>query len=188
MKNKDSNSRQIFPSDFPESLQKSIHCPKSLFIKGTLPDKNTVGVALVGTRRPSVSAPLLCDLLVKSLRGTNAVVISGLAQGIDSLCHEAALKYGIPTIAVLGQGLNSEIGGSRKILAQKIIEQGGALVSTFENDSPAFKWQFPLRNGIIVGLSKTTVVIESKTKEESLNYSRSLLKRKKNSSSDSWRL
>lgn len=179
MKNKDSNSRQIFPSDFPESLQKSIHCPKSLFIKGTLPDKNTVGVALVGTRRPSVSAPLLCDLLVKSLRGTNAVVISGLAQGIDSLCHEAALKYGIPTIAVLGQGLNSEIGGSRKILAQKIIEQGGALVSTFENDSPAFKWQFPLRNGIIVGLSKTTVVIESKTKGGALITADLCLKEKR---------
>ena len=85
MKNKDSNSRQIFPSDFPESLQKSIHCPKSLFIKGTLPDKNTVGVALVGTRRPSVSAPLLCDFTFK-VNG-NKCGVHCLAQGLIPL-HE----------------------------------------------------------------------------------------------------
>lgn len=161
---KDSNSREILPKEFPEALQKSIHCPKSLFIKGTLPYKESIGIALVGTRRPSASAPLLCDILVKSLRGTNAVVVSGLAQGIDSLCHEAALKYNIPTIAVLGQGLNTPIEGSRKKLALKILEQGGALVSSFSDNMPARKWQFPQRNAIIAGLSKTTVIIESKIK------------------------
>lgn len=161
---KDSNCKELFRNDFPESLQKSIHCPESLFIKGILPSKDRIGIALVGTRRPSASAPLLCDLLVKSLRGTNAIVVSGLAQGIDSLCHEAAIKYNIPTIAVLAQGLDTPIGGSREKLAHKILEHGGALISSFANGVPALKWQFPLRNGIITGLSKTTVIIESKIK------------------------
>ncbi|HHX15583.1 MAG TPA: DNA-processing protein DprA [Fibrobacter sp.] len=164
MNGQDSKNRELSIEEFPEELQKSKHCPKNLFIKGTLPHRKSVGIALVGTRRPSASAPLLCDLLVKSLRGTNAVVISGLAQGIDSYCHEAALKYNVPTIAVLAQGLETKIGGSREVLAQKILDSGGALLSLYPGNTAPNKWQFPLRNCIIAGCSKTTVVVESRAK------------------------
>lgn len=179
MNSQDSKNRELSIDEFPEELRNSKHCPKKLFIKGALPPKIGVGIALVGTRRPSASAPLLCDLLVKGLRGTNAVVVSGLAQGIDSYCHEAALKYNVPTIAVLAQGLETKIGGSREVLAQKILDSGGALLSLYADDTPANKWQFPLRNGIIAGCSKTTVVVESRIKGGALITAELCLKDKR---------
>jgi len=123
-----------------------------------------IGIAMVGTRRPSSSAAELCRRLVFSLRGTSAVVVSGLAQGIDSLCHEAALEAGIPTIAVLAQGLGTKIEGSRGVLARRILESGGALVSEFEPDVPGYKSHFPARNRIIAGLCRATVVVQSREK------------------------
>ena len=119
---------------------------------------------MVGTRRPGNSAQELCRRLVGALRGTHAIVVSGLAQGIDSLCHEAALEAGIPTVAVLAQGLGTKIEGSRGDLARRILERGGALVSEFEPDMPAYKGNFPARNRIISGMSRATVIVQSKAK------------------------
>ena len=119
---------------------------------------------MVGTRRPSGNGKELCRRLVKSLQGTRAVIVSGLAQGIDCYCHEAALEYGIPTIAVIAQGLDVPISGERRILTSRIIEAGGAIISEYENDFPAFKGNFPARNRIICGLCRTTVIVQSKIK------------------------
>lgn len=152
--------------EYPLSLGQSIYKPKELFARGDLSKflsgAGYVGVAMVGTRRPSSNAAELCRRLVFALQGTRAVVVSGLAQGIDSLCHEAALEAGIPTIAVLGQGLDSRIEGSRGVLARRILEAGGALLSTFPPDSPAYKGNFVARNKIISGLCAATVIVQSK--------------------------
>ena len=175
------------PEQYPLSLGTSIYRPKTLYAMGKLPPASTegndsgeksiriatpdteragrtFGIAMVGTRRPGTSAKLLCKRLVESLRGTRAVVVSGLAQGIDSFCHEAALDAGIPTVAVLAQGLDTRIEGSRGELAQRILEAGGALVSQFEPDEVAYKGNFPARNKIISGMSDTTLVVQSKAK------------------------
>ena len=159
------NSRPytVKPENYPLALGKSIYKPKALYAIGTLPPAG-VGIAMVGTRRPGNNAQELCRKLVESLRGTNAIVVSGLAQGIDSLCHEAALGAGIPTVAVLAQGLDTHIEGSRGALARRILEAGGALVSQFEPDEVAYKGNFPARNRIITGLSDATVVVQSKLK------------------------
>ena len=119
---------------------------------------------MVGTRRPTASAEELCCKLVRSLKGSNAVVISGLAQGIDSYCHRAALDEGIPTIAVLAQGLDSKIEGERAIIAERILDSGGALLSEYERDTPAYKGNFIARNRIICGLSQSTLVVQSRKK------------------------
>ena len=119
---------------------------------------------MVGTRRPTSSARELCRRLVKSLAGTNAVIVSGLAQGIDYYCHEAALDFGIPTIAVVAQGLNTPFSGDRATLARRIIEAGGCIMTEYEEDFPAFKGNFPARNRIISGLCRTTVLVQSKIK------------------------
>ena len=167
------------PEKYPLSLGKSIYKPKVLYAMGQLPPSSTegnnrteaptnagnpVGIAMVGTRRPGNNAQELCRKLVESLRGTRAVVVSGLAQGIDSLCHEAALDAGIPTVAVLAQGLSTHIEGSRGILARRILEAGGALVSQFEPDEVAYKGNFPARNKIISGMSVATIIVQSKAK------------------------
>ena len=167
----------VKPEEYPLLLGESIYKPKQLYAMGTLPPPGNandstetrnenlpVGIAMVGTRRPGNSAQELCRRLVGALRGTAAVVVSGLAQGIDSLCHEAALEAGIPTVAVLAQGLGTKIEGSRGDLARRILECGGALVSEFEPDMPAYKGNFPARNRIISGLSRATVIVQSKAK------------------------
>lgn len=156
--------RKLAPEKYPLLLRTSKYCPKQLFYKGTLPSADKIGIAMVGTRRPSASAEELCRRLVASLQHTNAVVVSGLAQGIDSYCHRAALDAGIPTLAVLAQGLDCKIEGERAVLAEQIIDAGGALLSEYEGDTPAYKGNFIARNRIISGLSQTTLVIQSRKK------------------------
>ncbi len=152
---------KIAPEDFPLLLKESKLRPKRLFYRGILPTADHIGIAMVGTRRPNNSARELCKQLVNSLRGTKAVVVSGLAQGIDSFCHEAALDAGLKTIAVIAQGLEARIHGSQAELAQRIVEEGGAVLTEYENDMPSYKGTFPARNRIISGLSRATVLVQS---------------------------
>ena len=174
------------PEQYPLALRKSIYKPKVLYAMGTLPPPSPdipaagdggnlpatdgkrgnapAGIAMVGTRRPGPTAKSLCKRLVESLRGTRAVVVSGLAQGIDSFCHEAALEAGIPTVAVLAQGLCTRIEGTRGEIARRILDAGGALVSQFEPDEPAYRGNFLARNKIISGISAATLIVQSKAK------------------------
>lgn len=156
--------KEIKPNEFPLSLRESILRPKQLFYRGTLPPADAIGIAMVGTRRPSRSAKELCHRLVNSLQGTKAVVVSGLAQGIDSYCHEAALDAGIKTIAVIAQGLEAYIPGERAELARRIVSEGGAVVTEYQGDFPSYKGTFPARNRIISGLSRAVVLVQSKEK------------------------
>lgn len=156
--------RTVSPDNYPLELAESKFKPKQLFCKGTLPAGGAIGIALVGTRRPTASAEELCRRLISSLAGTSAVVVSGLAQGIDSFCHKAALDAGIPTIAVLAQGLDAKIEGERAIIAERILESGGALLSEYEGDAPSFKGQFIARNRLISGLCRSTLVVQSRNK------------------------
>lgn len=162
MTDKDRNI--IMQNEFPLALRESRFAPQRLYYRGALPTGDAIGIAMVGTRRPTSSAKELCRRLVKSLKGTRAVVVSGLAQGIDSYCHEAALEYGIPTIAVIAQGLGVAIPGERRELSRRIVESGGCIISEYEDDFPAFKGNFPARNRIISGLCRSTVLVQSKLK------------------------
>lgn len=155
---------QISPDLFPLSLKSSVNAPQRLFVLGTLPESHFTGVAFVGTRRPSSGAEIRCENLIQALKGTNAVVVSGLAQGIDSFCHAAALSHGIPTLAVLAQGLEAPLHGTQKQLARRILDAGGALISEYPGTTPSYKSSFPARNRIIAGLSTSTVLVESKKK------------------------
>ena len=163
-KNYNESYRELVPENYPLQLNQSKYRPKQLFCKGTLPSADKIGIAMVGTRRPSASAEELCRRLASSLIGTNAVIISGLAQGIDSYCHRAALDVSIPTIAVLAQGLDVKIDGERAVLAERILDAGGALLSEYEGNTPAYKGNFIARNRIICGLSQSTLVVQSRQK------------------------
>lgn len=154
---------------YPELLRRTGKVPARLYVQslhGGLPQGHYI--AMVGTRRPSASASELCRRLVKSLAGTDAVIVSGLAQGIDSYCHSAALEFGLKTVAVLAQGLELRIPGDRGQLANEIVEQGGALLSEFPGNMDSRKGMFVSRNRIIAGLAHATIVVESKAKGGSL--------------------
>ncbi len=157
---------RILPEQFPKSLAVLKQRPQELFLLGQFPPGTYI--AMVGTRRPESGAEELCRQLVKSLIGTEAVIVSGLAQGIDSYAHRAALEFNIPTIAVLAQGLESKISGERGALAHQILEANGALVSEYVGNTPAYKGSFPARNRIIAGLSEHVVIVSSKKEGGSL--------------------
>jgi DNA processing protein len=121
-------------------------------------------LAMVGTRSPSGLAAATVKALIKSLKGYKVRIVSGLAQGIDSLCHAAAIENNLPTTAVIAQGLDVPFQGSQKVLAEKILECKGNIISPFAPDSKAFQGYFVKRNTIISGMSGATIIVESRIK------------------------
>lgn len=155
--------RQISGSELPPRLREIPDCPKSLYIEGILPDKETIYLAVVGSRKMSAYGRRVCEQLVSGLRGAPIAIVSGLALGIDSVAHEAALAAGIPTIAVLPSGLAPSVlyPAAHRNLARRIVERGGALVSEYAPEEKPRHWTFLARNRIVAGLSFATLVIEA---------------------------
>jgi DNA processing protein len=111
-----------------------------------------------------------CIALIKGLQGYPVTIVSGLAVGIDSVAHQAALDAGIPTLAFPGSGLDWNVlyPSVHRDLALSILHQGGALISEYENDSHAAPWTFPRRNRLLAGISAMTIVIEAQEKSGTL--------------------
>ncbi len=144
--------------------------PKSLFVKGTLPPADTLIVAIVGTRRPTAYGRDATEEIARALARKKIVIASGLAVGVDTIAHRIALEENIPTIAILGSGLDEKVFYPQEnlALARRIVESGGALVSEYtENQKPEL-WTFPQRNRIIAGIAKAVVVIEAGEKSGAL--------------------
>ena len=137
--------------------------PEGLYVQGTLPPEGSVLLAVVGSRKWTSYGRDAVKLLIEGLAGTNTVVVSGLALGIDSIAHRAALDSGLPTIAVPGSGLNEEVLYPREHarLARAIVERKGALVSEYEPGQVAAPWTFPKRNRLMAGMSKAVLVVEA---------------------------
>jgi len=119
---------------------------------------------VVGSRRFTEYGKAACEELIASLRGLPVVIVSGLAYGIDSIAHEAALKNGIKTVAVPGSGLDdaSLYPAAHIGLARRILAAGGALFSPFAETTMGNDWTFPFRNRIMAGMSRATLIIEAK--------------------------
>ena len=130
--------------------------------KGLNPAKS---LSVVGTRRASSYGRDLCRELIRGLASQipGLVIVSGLAYGIDVIAHRAALEYGLPTVAVLGHGLNTLYPASHHETAIKIIGQG-ALVTDFASEMGPERNNFLRRNRIIAGMSDATLVVESAEK------------------------
>lgn len=153
--------------DYPSNLYNIYDPPPVLFIKGSILPKDSNSIAVVGTRKSTYYGGETTRKIIRDLADANITIISGLAQGIDSIAHRTALEYGMRTIAVFGCGLNTVYPSENKWLAQDIMNNG-ALVSEFEPQSQIEKWNFPRRNRIISGLSLGTLVIEGDIKSGAL--------------------
>lgn len=164
------NIRELTEEEFPSQLFEIPQPPKKLFVQGVLPDKNAVLLTVVGSRKYSNYGKEVCEKLISGLSGHNITIVSGLAIGIDTIAHNSALKAGLQTIAVPGSGLEEKVLYPRTnyLLARKIIENGGALLSEFEPNFRATVWSFPQRNRIMAGLSKAILVIEAEQKSGTL--------------------
>jgi DNA processing protein len=155
-------------SGYPPLLRELFDPPPVLFYRGTLPDPERTMTAVVGTRRPSGRAAAQAyDLGLDFGRG-GMPVVSGLALGIDALAHRGNLDGGAPTVAVLGSGLDMVYPASNRMLARRIVDSGGALLSEYPPGTEPFKWNFPLRNRIIAGLARGVVIVEAPARSGAL--------------------
>lgn len=148
---------------YPRLLSQIPDPPAVLYYKGEiegLADEDFL-ISAVGTRMPTPYGIQVTLELVAALAQTGLGIVSGLALGIDSLAHKTALENNTKTVAVLGCGLDQVYPSSNRSLADKIIQKGGLILSEFPIGTPAFKFNFPIRNRIIAGLSRGTLVIEA---------------------------
>jgi len=154
-------------SEYPRRLLSLDDAPLLLFYKGN-GDLNTKKIiSVVGTREPSAYGKEITEHIVRQLAQPDLLIISGLAYGIDACAHRAALKYNIPTVAILGHGLNHIYPHENRSLAKEMLPQGG-LLTRFCIDTPPDSYQFPLRNRLIAGLCDAVIVIETRRKGGSM--------------------
>lgn len=147
--------------DYPQLLLATEQAPRFLYIRGKkslLYEKRTV--ALVGSRNASDVAKENTRRVAESLGKNGITVVSGLAKGIDVTAHVSALQRGYNTIAVIGTNLNQYYPKENE-LVQREIEKKGLVVSQFSPASKTQRWFFPLRNGVMSGLSLATVIMEA---------------------------
>ncbi|HEX6547780.1 MAG TPA: DNA-processing protein DprA [Candidatus Dormibacteraeota bacterium] len=129
--------------------------------RGRWPPPPGPRIAIVGARRPTPYGEAVAERLATDLAAAGAVVISGLALGVDAAAHEGALAGGGCTIAVLGTGVDVIYPRANADLAQRILQAGGALVSQFADGTPPQRRHFPMRNWTIAGLADVVVVVEA---------------------------
>lgn len=159
----------INDKEYPELFKKIPDPPEKLYLKGEiLPEELCFGV--VGTRRFSSYGKQVALEIAGDLAEAGLTIVSGLAPGIDTFSHQAALERGGKTIAVLGTGIDEKsiYPQSNIKLARKILETGGALISEYPPGTRGTQFTFPQRNRIISGLSLGVLVIEAKLKSGAL--------------------
>jgi len=151
----------VLDDDFPLNLRTIFNLPPFLFYVGQLDAPNDArSVAVVGTRKPSMEGLKQASRMSRLLAERGITVLSGLARGIDTQAHLAALEANGRTVSVLGSGLRRIYPKENKPLADRIAKQG-AVVSQFWPDSPPNQYNFPRRNVTMSGMGQGTVVIEA---------------------------
>ena len=140
-----------------------------LWVAGDLAALAAPTVAVVGTRAPSEDGRRLAHRLAASLGAAGVCVISGLALGIDAAAHAGALAAGAPTIGVLGGGHDRFFPPRNAELGRRIVTGGGAVLSPYPPEHPAYPWQFLARNGVVAALADGVVVVEAAARSGALN-------------------
>jgi DNA processing protein len=125
-------------------------------------------VGVVGARSCSGYGRTVARLLGRELARAGAVVVSGMARGVDGEAHRGAIEAGGPTVAVLGCGVDRDYPAAHAELARRIISGGGAVVSEYEPGVEPAPWRFPARNRIIAGLCRAVVVVEARERSGAL--------------------
>ena len=147
--------------DYPRRLKEVADAPPVLYCTGRLQPEDETSVAVVGTRRPTEYGYRVTTELCTELAVRGVTVVSGLALGIDARAHKATLDARGRTVAVLGNGLDTVYPRENRRLAERIIEDGGALVSEFPLGARPEASNFPRRNRIISGMTLGTLITEA---------------------------
>ena len=157
----------LWQNEYPVYLTQIYDPPPLLFVRGVMESLNTPCFAIVGTREPTLNGTNTTRELASGLAAAGFTVVSGLARGIDSTAHRAALDAGGPTIAVLGCGADIIYPPENVKLAGRICERG-CLISEYPMGTPPEARNFPRRNRLISGLARGVLVVEAGLKSGAL--------------------
>lgn len=147
--------------DYPQNLWEVYNRPPFIFVEGTLTERDRRAVAIVGSRDASDDAMRTASVLARDLASTDITVVSGLADGVDAAAHRGALDASDGrTFAVFGTGIDRVFPEHNADLARDIAARGATL-SQFRPGSPPTRSTFPMRNAVISGLSRASIVIEA---------------------------
>lgn len=145
--------------EYPPALRDIFDPPISLFARGRIELLQSLMIGVVGTRRPTAYGTAATERLSADLAAAGLTIVSGMARGIDTSAHRAALGAGGNTIAVFGCGVDVVYPAENRKLADQIAEKG-LLVSEFPMGSPAYPQNFPVRNRIVSGMGAGVLVVE----------------------------
>ena len=157
----------ITDKNYPQRLLNCYDSPALLYYRGNADLNTSKIIAVVGTRNNSDYGKTVCEKIMENLASENILVVSGLAFGIDTIAHKAALKNNLQTIGVLAHGLDRIYPAQNKTLAKQMIEHGGLLTEFISHTNPD-KQNFPKRNRIVAGISDAVIIMETGKKGGSL--------------------
>lgn len=147
-------------NQLPELLRECEDAPAILYTKGKFPESLKT-VSLVGTRNMTSYGKKFVEDFFEEIKGASCASVSGLALGVDAEVHEQSIRTGTPTVGVLAHGFHTFYPAKNRKLADKILENGGALLTEFNSSQKPDRENFIQRNRIIAGLSAATVVVET---------------------------
>ncbi len=169
VENRGVNYLTLEDDNYPKMLKQISDPPAVLYYKGDLFNCNLDRtVAVVGSRKSTYHAKEAVRKILSELTGTDICIVSGLAAGIDTTAHEAALDNGLKTIGVIASGFDFIYPSSNKRLYEKIEKENGAVVTEYYPTFQPLKFRFPQRNRIVSGLSYGTLVAEASLKSGAL--------------------
>lgn len=163
----ESNNCQVisyWSPEYPFMLKDIEYPPLILFVRGQLADPSSDSIAVVGTRLATNYGKLTTERYSEAFAQRGAIVTSGMAYGIDRAAHFAAMKAGGKTYAVIASGLDRISPQESQKVADEIVDSGGAIITEYPFGTVARPAYFPRRNRIVSGISRATLVVESRAK------------------------
>ncbi|WP_343535242.1 DNA-processing protein DprA [Pedobacter sp.] len=149
--------------DYPKRLKNCYDSPLLLYYKGTTNLNASKVVSIVGTRNATPYGKMLCKQLIEVLKPYQVLIVSGLAYGIDAAAHKESVLQAVPTIGILGHGLDRIYPATHRELAANMLKCGGLLTEFLPGTKPD-RENFPKRNRIIAGMADVTIVVEASSK------------------------
>lgn len=147
--------------DFPKRLTHINDAPFLLYYNGNANLNADRVLSIVGTRKASPYGLTMCERIIEELSIYNPLIVSGLAFGIDAAAHRNSLHMGLPTVGVLGNGMKRMYPSEHTQLAERMVNEGGGVLSEYPSDQDPDREHFPMRNRIIAGMSDAMLVIET---------------------------
>ena len=148
-------------ANYPQRMRNCQDSPFLFYYKGDGDFNIPKSIAIVGTRAATQYGKDVVKRIVSELAGHDVAIISGLAEGIDTIAHEQALAYDLKTFAILGSGLNMIYPSSNQKLAEMIAERKGSLITEYSHNTAPDRLNFPRRNRIIAGMADAVIVVET---------------------------